>query len=382
MQAYEAIWKRERLDRKFINNKISSIKDISPHWDVPNLNLPDISLEEILEWCGSLGLEGDLVELPVSQIASSKVFLLTSPKGSFIIKRPKAKLLFYKMFYPTNPNQEISYRPPRSRFKSEVLFSVFPLFKKPIAVNENLMLILSKKYYHNENAWDVQRIENLFRIVRQFQTTQTERFKSTLNTLPVFHACPSNWGFFWNYDERINELNAKFRNGARWFTPAHAEIELKRLKLVFSSNLFPISDTLEEILIRQNQMLLELITNYQSMTGIVWGECRPGHIIQADDGIFGIDAETCSIGESEIDFANFLWWFIDLRRGAVHQEEIKILMKVLNNMTLKERAYTITWIWLKNIFWLWWDIARGRKDRIANFISFFIKFDVILNENF
>jgi hypothetical protein len=380
MQAYKATWSAKSGRKIFIKPKLSEIEKIFPHWEVPDAKPMYSSREDILIWCQSLGIEGDLTELSVNQIASSRIFSLKTSANEFIIKQPKPKLLFYKMFYPTDPYHEVDFKPTQARWHAEQLFSKLPLFKEPIAVNESLSLIIAEKYTHTDILWNVQRIEKFFETVRQFQKNQTVRFKDVLDTWSLTQDHSLDWQFFNAYDRKLNQLNAHFRNSAIWFTPAHAEVELNRFKLIFASDHFPVSEDMLQLLIDQNHVIFELLADLGSNAGIVWGECRPGHVVKMDGRLYGIDAETCCFGQPEIDYANFLWWFIGLRGGRPNQSNLAVVSGVLKLMSYKNRAYTLAWIWLINLYWLWWDTARGRRGRKSNFISFFYEFKRMLRE--
>ena len=380
MKAYHAIWIHDSGNLNFVNWGLSEIDKILPHWDVPSANPERISIKKVESWTKALQLDGTIKELPVENIASSRIFSLITSSKEFIIKQPKPKLSFYKMFYPTDPMNEVSYKPTQARWQAEQLFSKPPLFNNPIAVNDELNLIMSDKYKKTNIIWDVKQIEKLFDLVRQFQIEQSQRFEDVLKTWsPPLNQKPT-WQFFFTYDQKLNELNAHFRKGIVWFTPAQVKIELQRCRSIFASECFPASKDLIEVLRRQNKKMLSSLENVNSETGIVWGECRPGHIIEKDGKFIGIDAETCCFGEPEIDYGNFLWWFLNLREGSLDQKKYLIMLDVIKNMPMKERSFTMAWIWLANFYWLWWDAARGRTDRRNNFIFLFYEFDNILKE--
>ncbi len=380
LQAYQKVWSNDDHALKFHNPALSSIEAIAPHWDVPEADSPHISIEDIQAWCRTLGLRGDVVELPVQHIASSRIFSLEAPSGTYIIKQPRPKLPFYAMFYPTAHDGEDAYKKPAARWQTEQAFSKPPLFKKPVAVHEDLLLILSEKYTQKEIDWDALKVQTFFQTVRQFQQEQTSRFKDVIQTWSMPQKAASSWDFFRDYDQRINQLNAHFRGGGLWFTPAHAEIELQRFKLIFKSDLLPLSSGTLTVLERQHQDLLDRLKGLRSPASIIWGGCRTQHAIQSGDRLYGIDAESCCFGQPEIDFAQFLWWWMGLRQDAADEGKMAVMKDVLTSMTDKERTYTLAWIWLTNLCWLWWDLARSRKDRIDSFISFFTTFQTLLNE--
>jgi D-inositol-3-phosphate glycosyltransferase len=381
LAAYRSIWANDDAPLEFSNPGLSSVDEIWPHWDVPGADEPEINPEEVAGWCRSLGLEGELTALPVSQIASSRVFALETDDGTYIIKRPKAKLLFYRMFYPTQAAEGVDYRPARARWQAEQTFAAPPLFQAPVAVHEDLLLILSQKYVQQVLAWDVPMIETFFDRVRQFQEAQTARFAAVLKGWALPPGEVVDWAFFREYDSRLNRLNASFRGGAQWFTPAHAGIELQRLALILASDLFPGAEDLRDRLSRQIRLLLDLRAGADSRAGIAWGGCRPGHVTRQDGRLFGIDAETACFGQPEMDFGQFLWWLMGLRGHPADPQTAAVVLGVLKGMPPEPRAGTLAWIWLTNLYWLWWDIARSRQDRLSHFVSFFSLFDTFLQES-
>jgi len=373
---YRMLWSEyDQQPPSFTNKNLTFINEIYPGWEVPSVPQRSITTKNISDWCSSLGFNVKISEMPVSSIASSRIFYAKTDEKSYIVKQPKPKMLFYKMFYPSNPESESEYRSTHSRWFAEQLFSKRPLFREPVALNEKHSLLLFENCNQPNIYFDLDNIKTIFRLVKIFQQNQSERFSYLYSKNDMPSGEFKTWDDFWEYDAKLNRINSYFRGGESWFTPAQAEIELQRCNLALSTGIFPIQVCELKTIIKQNHALLELISNSHSKLTIVWGECRPGHCLRNDEKIIGIDAESCCLGQAEIDFAHFLWWFIDLRNNRDFHDNFEVVTNLLMQMNKREQKYTLAWLWLTNLFWLWWDISRSRKDRICNYLSFFSNFE-------
>lgn len=374
--SYENLWSKNiKQSYKFLNMNLEKIHAVYPHWEVPDHPQNLISSEDVTDWCYSLGINTIITEVPVSLIASSKIFSAQTSIKSFVVKQPKPKMLFYKLFYPTNPFGESDYQSTYSRWYTENLFTKDPLFKELIAKDEAKCLLLAEEYSQNTQCFDQESIMKIFELVTSFQRKQSERFSHIIDKFNFTSHSFVSWDDFWEYDIMLNQANSFFRGGANWFSPAQAEVELQRCKLALETGVFPLPKDKLSPLINQNISLLESIKDKKSKLSIVWGGCRPGHFVNDESGLFGIDAETCHIGQSEIDYASFLWWFIDLRGSNMCNDRWEIITNIINQMDGLTQRFTLSWFWLKNLYWLWWDIARSRKDRIDAFYRCFDFFE-------
>ena len=383
IEVYKQVNNQDKKPLAFFNQNLPTVHQIHSGWDVPFDKLDGLQLAEIHEWCRSLGLDGQISEIPVKHKASSQIFKLTSASGDYLVKRPLGKMHFYKLFYPTNPSNEVSYRSSVARWEAEKTFLKGPLFQEPIATNRKLGLILQKEAEEIPHSWNQEKILNLFSSVTDFQRDQTNRFVHIVNgvQVPEFSSNPDErWHQLWKYDFHLNRLNANFRAHEFWFTPAHAKVELERIGLCLMGDRVPLDSDEKNLLMRHVNLLKEIIGNKETKSTIVWGGCRAGHVVQIKDRFYGIDSETCSIGEPELDFGNFLWDSLKLRENDLNLPLLKIVMQVIKAMEPQYQSQTLIWIWLRNFFWLWWDISRSRNSRIGHYFNLFKEFDDMVKE--
>ena len=264
LSVYEKV-QGENSSRKFSSKKEEQeIRRILPEWDVPKIfstYLPEDKIEPRIDsWIRENEINPEKIEeIPQNNISSSRVFRIQTSQYSngLILKQPKDKMLYYRMFYPTNHSNEAYIRSANARWHAEITNSEDEFFLPTLASNEKYRFILRENFDYKEINWDKLSILSLFRNINALHRRKSLHYASLINDYQTRVASIKREDDWLNlYDEYLNKINANFRNGEIWFTPAQANIELVRINQLRNSiGLITNNSIFKKILSQSNQLL-------------------------------------------------------------------------------------------------------------------------------
>lgn len=372
-EIYQKLLNKQFQFKTFPQKNQQEIRNILPEWDVldrsDESNNDMVSEKQVAEWLKRIKFSyTDLHEIPQRGISSSQIFHVASDKKEFIIKRPRNKMLFYRVFYPTNHEKEMYFRSVEARWIAEIDNSGDPFFLPVIVSDERYRLILKKKIPFIPIKWDEMQINSLFSNIQQFHERQSEKHSTLIkNYRKLEDTDQITQSFLRSYDNHLNELNARKHGDLSWFTPARAYIELSRIAIWLNVEFFN-GGRISNKHRNQCEFLCQVTKLKFGKINVIWHECRPEHIYKSISGkLYGIDSESFALGEEAIDYATFYWWYLDARRSDISPIDWDFLVSLINKNLVCDQKLVLIWLWIIDFYWIQWDWFRGRGDRIHRF---------------
>lgn len=359
---------------------------ICPTWEIP----PDYSADQsqldatsLAAWYSQLTEKPEhsfVVETHQPSSASTKHYRIREGDDCYHVKQFLDKSHFFNLFWPVPVGA--AYRDARARWCAEELFASDPLFLSPVASCEEMLFMVHETAATiPKRAWDYELILEAFELVREFHCRQAARFFKDLSSMYESLSTLKNqdWPSYLEQYDRIQQWNARFRGGSLWHSPALLTLELEVLKLGLEDDIWALPREVSSRILANANTLLASLDDEMSLN-VVWGECRPDHFMMVGaERIKGIDPETIQLGEEEIDYSSFVWWWLDFRSHKPVPEAYVYLQGLFRawKRSTVSKYRTLAWTWCQCIYWYLWDQIRGVIARSNNYLEFITEFDAI-----
>lgn len=374
---YKSVLSENRASTKYANSVMRTIGNLYPNWEVPEI----VEQVEQVHWTDldiqvwiSENLDMPHGEMKIQQLpsekGSSKSYLIEKGDSIYHLKGFEPKRSFFRTFWPAR--EFSAYKSASARFSAECYFGQDQMFL-PILKSELRHFLVVREYASEieDASWDADLLLNAINMVRSFQSRQRDLLGSDLKLL-TSSIVPRNLAEAQEISRERQEFNAQYRGGENWYTPLSLISEIAILRHSLNHELFLPKD-LEPIARRGIDFFDETLLCCNSDIGIIWGGCRPSHILMNKQGdLAAIDAETAGAGEPEYDFGSLLWWYLDLRNAPAPPKKLAVVTELYEKWEAEQnqKALSLGWTWMLTMHFILWDLARGHKQRIKWFASF------------